>query len=75
MSESDESDSVEEEPRQIKVSNVPDVDIAALKAFFEGPKSGGCEDAVAEIKKISPRVCHVTFHDPKGNGIYSMSES
>ena len=72
---SDEEDGKEEEPTKIEVSNAPDVDIPVLKAFFEGPKSGGCEDAVSEIEKISPGVFHVTFHDTKGNSIYFMSES
>ena len=72
---SDEDDGEEEEPTKIKVGNAPDVDADALKAFFEGPKSGGCEDAVAEIKKISLGVFHVTFHDPKGIRYYLFSHT
>ena len=69
---SDEDDGEEEEPTKIEVGNAPDVDTDTLKAFFEGPKSGGCEDAVAEIKKISLGVFHVTFHDPKGIRYYPI---
>ena len=66
-SESDESDSEEEEPRQIKVSNVPDaVDEELVKVYFEGTKSGGCVNAVAECTQIQKGVFLVTFHDPKG---------
>ena len=67
-----EEDGEEEEPTKIEVSNAPDVDIAVLKAFFEGPKSGGCEDAVAEIERISLGVFHVTFYDPKGIRYYLL---
>ena len=69
---SDEEDGEEEEPTKIKVGNAPDVDTDTLKAFFEGPKSGGCADAVAEIEKISLGVFHVTFHYPKGIWYYLL---
>lgn len=52
---------------QIEVSNVPEaVTEEDLQTYFEGTKSGGCANAVAECKKIGPEVFHVTFHDPKG---------
>lgn len=57
---------------KLEVSNVP-VTVTAdiLRAFFEGAKSGGCADAVAEVNRINPGVFHVTFHDHKGKKISS----
>ena len=67
LSESDESDSVEEEPRQIEVSNVPDAaDEEIVKAHFEEIKSGGCANAVAECERIRKGIFLVTFHDSIG---------
>ena len=74
--ESDESDDdgKGEEKREgeggstkVEVRNVPvAITKKALKAFFEGAKSGGCDGAVASICGIKPGVFHVTFHDHKG---------
>ena len=62
-----DENSEEEEPRQIEVSNVPDVaDEEMVKAYFEGTESGGCANAVAECIQIKGGVFLVTFHDPKG---------
>ena len=48
----------------IKVANVANTaSTGALKAFFEGAKSGGCAGAVADINKVKPGVFRVTFHD------------
>ena len=61
------SDSEEDEPNQIEVCNVPDtVNEKILKLYFEGEKSGGCDGAVAECKKIQQGIFIVTFRDPKG---------
>ena len=66
-SEPHKSDSEEKEPRQIEVSNVPDVaDEELVKVYFEGAKSGGCANAVAECTQIQSGVFLVTFYDPKG---------
>ena len=66
-SESDECESEEEEPRQIEVSNVPDAaDEEMVKAHFEGNKSGGCANAVAECIQTQRGVFLLTFRDPKG---------
>ena len=65
--ESEESDS--EGPNQtcVEVSNVPEtVKEEVLKTYFEGPKAGGCANAVAECTKIRTGVFYVTFHDPSG---------
>lgn len=60
----------EDEPYQIEVRNVPDkVNEKTLKAYFEGVKSGGCDGAVAECKRIQQGIFIVTFHDPKGKRV------
>lgn len=52
---------------QIEVSNVPEsVSESVLQCYFEGTRSGGCANAVAECTKIGPGKFYVTFHDPKG---------
>ena len=52
---------------QIEVRNVPHtVSCELVKAYFEGAKSGGSANAVAECKKTEPGVFIVTFHDPNG---------
>ena len=52
---------------QIEVRNVPHtVSCELVKAYFEGPKSGSCANAVAECKKTEPGVLIVTFYDPNG---------
>lgn len=62
----------EEEPNQIEVHNVPDtvndkpITDKHVTAYFEGAKSGGCANAVAECKQIRKGVFNVTFYDPKG---------
>ena len=64
------SDSEEDEPNQIEVRNVPDtVNEKTLKAYFEGERSGGCDGAVAECKRIQQGIFIVTFNDPKGKGL------
>ena len=56
-----------EGPKKVEVSNVPEtVNEEVLKAFFEGPKSGGCAGAVADVVKVAGGVFQVTFHDPAG---------
>ena len=55
----------------VEVSNVPGaVTKEALKAFFEGTRSGGCAGAVADINGISPGAFHVTFYDRTGETLY-----
>ena len=55
-------------PVKIEVKNVPrGVSIEAVKYYFEIPeKSGGFKGAVADIRKITERVFHVTFSDHSG---------
>ena len=73
--ESDDDGDGEGGPDKVEVANVPDaVNEEVLKAFFEGPKSGGCAGAVANVVRIKPGVFHVTFCDSKGE-IWSQNAS
>ncbi len=55
------------QPRTIIVSGVPaDTDEDLLQLYFQGRKSGGCDDCVEECSLISSGKARVTFCDPKG---------
>ena len=59
---------------KLEVGNVPSkVSIEALKTFFETARSGGKDDAVANIINVKPGVFHVTFHDHRGQSRLSLN--
>ena len=61
------AEDIDYQSNQIEVSNVPHtVSCELVTAYFEGPKSGGCANAVAKCKKTEQGVFIVTFHDPNG---------